>query len=398
MGYLRDLAADLEAPLAARRFGTGWFAGFFALLLAFAGLSLVAAMRWPTWFAMPELMPLQQWSGLRPLIHLLLLAAYGLALLSLLLRSKKTLGATALAVAIGASLLGGSSVQPEEAQSWGIFFGVDFFALNMIATGLMFAPIERIFPRAAEQRLFRAEWREDLFYYLVSSMLVQLITFLSLAPSSVVMATTGSWSAFREAVASQPWILQLLEVMLLTDLAQYWFHRTFHRVPFLWGFHAVHHSARSMDWLASARMHFLEIILLRGITALPLLTLGFLPSVMQAYVGLVYVYSSLLHANLRGDFDKLGHFVATPRFHHWHHGLEEEAVDVNFAIHFPFLDRLFGTFHLPSGRWPKAYGVPEQVPHGYLAQLAYPFRRKGNQQANAGAASPAEEPNPRQAT
>src|SRR5688500_18127388 len=119
MEYLRALAADLEAPLAARRFGTGWFAGFFALLLAFAGLSLVAALRWPGWFAMPELMPLQQWSGLRPLIHLVLLTAYGLALLSLLLRSKKTLGATALAVAIGASLLGGSNVRPEEAQSWG---------------------------------------------------------------------------------------------------------------------------------------------------------------------------------------------------------------------------------------------------------------------------------------
>jgi len=32
-----------------------------------------------------------------------------------------------------------------------------------------------------------------------------------------------------------------------------------------------------------------------------------------------------------------------PRFHHWHHGIEEEAIDVNFAIHFPWLDRLFGT-------------------------------------------------------
>jgi sterol desaturase/sphingolipid hydroxylase (fatty acid hydroxylase superfamily) len=151
----------------------------------------------------------------------------------------------------------------------------------------------------------------------------------------------------------------------------------FHKVPFLWGFHAIHHSAKSMDWLAGSRMHFVEIILLRAITSLPLFTLGFSPSVMQAYIGFIYIWSSLLHSNVGGNFNLLGHWVATPRFHHWHHGLEREAFDVNFAIHFPFLDKLFGTFHLPKDRWPENYGIPEDVPKGYLGQLAYPWTRTG---------------------
>jgi sterol desaturase/sphingolipid hydroxylase (fatty acid hydroxylase superfamily) len=96
---------------------------------------------------------------------------------------------------------------------------------------------------------------------------------------------------------------------------------------------------------------------------------------MQAYIALVYVYASLVHANLRGDFNTLGRWLVTPRYHHWHHGLEAEAVDVNFAVHFPLLDRLFGTYHFPPSRWPQAYGVPEAVPNGYWAQFAYPFRR-----------------------
>jgi len=50
-------------------------------------------------------------------------------------------------------------------------------------------------------------------------------------------------------------------------------------------------------------------------------------------------------------------------------------VDVNFAIHFPLWDKLFGTFHLPAGRWPQGYGIPEKMPQGYLKQLAYPFVR-----------------------
>ena len=374
--FLQSLTRDLEAPIEARGFGTGWFSGFFALVFAVAGLCFVLAMRWPEYFAMPQLGTVRDWTGFRIVIHVTLIAGYALALLSMLLRPRKALGVTALIIALAATLLGGAGVQPRDAHDWGIFFGVDFFALNMIATGLMFAPIERLLPHRRDQRLFRTEWREDLFYYLVSSMMVQLITFLALAPSSFIMASTGSFGAFRAAVASQPWLLQFVEAMFLTDLVQYWFHRAFHRWPFLWGFHAVHHSAKAMDWLAGSRMHFVEIVLLRGVTSLPLLTLGFAPSVMQAYVAMVYIYASLVHANLRGNFDNLGKFLVTPRFHHWHHGIEEVAIDKNFAIHFPLLDRLFGTYYLPKGAWPSGYGVAEQVPNGYRAQLAYPFRRR----------------------
>lgn len=376
MRFLERLEHDLAAPIAVRGFGSGWFAGFFALVMAVAGLCLVAALRWPDWFATPQLGSLEAGGSLRVVVHLLLIGAYALALLSLLLRPRKAIGFAALGIALTASLLGGADVSARETHDWGIFFGVDFFAVNMVATGLMFAPIERLLPRRVDQRLFRPEWGEDLFYYLISSMMVQLITFLALAPSTWITAHTGGLADFRAAVAGQPWIIQFVEVVVLTDLAQYWFHRAFHRVEFLWGFHAVHHSAKHMDWLAGARMHFVEIVLLRGVTSLPLLTLGFSPSVMQAYIAFVYVYSSLIHANLRGDFDRLGAWVVTPRFHHWHHGLEEEAVDKNFAIHFPWLDRLFGTYHFPKGRWPAGYGVPEQVPGGYRAQFLYPFRRK----------------------
>jgi sterol desaturase/sphingolipid hydroxylase (fatty acid hydroxylase superfamily) len=375
--YLTNLMRDLESHVEVRRFGSGWLSGFFALLLAIAGFGLVIALRFPAWFATPELELLKDWGGFRAVVHLVLLASYALALLSLLLRPRKVLGTTALAIGIAAALIGGANVQPAETRDWGIFFGLDFFVVNLLATGLMFAPLERWVPHRREQRLFRTEWREDLFYYLVSSMFVQILGFLALAPSQVINANTDSWDAFRATVASLPWLVQFAIVLILSDLAQYWYHRLFHKVPFLWGFHAIHHSAKSMDWLAGSRMHFVEVILLRAITSLPLFTLGFSASVMQAYIGFIYIWSSLLHANVGGDFNRLGHWIATPRFHHWHHGLEREAFDVNFAIHFPWLDKLFGTFHLPPGRWPENYGIPEDVPKGYLGQAAYPWTRKG---------------------
>lgn len=373
---LKNLVRDLEAPPEVRGFGSGWLSGFFGILLAVVALCFVAALRWQMSFAMPELTALRDWPGFRVLVHGILLSSYALALLSLLLRPRKALGLTALAIVLTATILGGASVQPHESSDWGIFFGIDFFAINMVATGLMFAPLERALPHRGAQRLFRGEWNEDLFYYLISSMMVQVITFLALAPSSYINGHFGWLDSLRSGVAGLPWLIQFALAMVLTDLAQYWFHRLFHRVPFLWGFHAVHHSAKSMDWLAGARMHFVEIVLLRGVTSLPLLTFGFLPSVMQAYVGLVYVYASLVHANVRGDFNWLGKWLVVPRFHHWHHAIEAEGIDKNFAIHFPLIDRLFGTYYFPDSAWPTGYGVPETVPKGYLRQLRYPFVRK----------------------
>src|SRR5438477_96707 len=86
-----------------------------------------------------------------------------------------------------------------------------------------------------------------------------------------VLPLTG----IRAWVRSLPFAIQLLAIMFLTDLMQYWVHRAIHRVPWLWRFHAVHHSARSMDWMASARMHFLEIFALRAATVIPMFCLGF---------------------------------------------------------------------------------------------------------------------------
>jgi sterol desaturase/sphingolipid hydroxylase (fatty acid hydroxylase superfamily) len=178
-------------------------------------------------------------------------------------------------------------------------------------------------------------------------------------------------------------VVQFLAIMFLTDFVQYWVHRAFHRIPWLWRFHAVHHSARSMDWMAGARMHFLEILALRCTTVIPMFILGFNPAAINTYIFVVYLYSTFVHANLSWRFPVVEKMLVTPRFHHWHHGIEAEAVDVNFAIHFPLFDRLFGTYHLPKDRWPDGYGLEgHPVPLGYLAQFKYPFQKDKRDEKN----------------
>ncbi len=237
-------------------------------------------------------------------------------------------------------------------------------------------PIERIFAHRKEQPVFRTEWREDLFYFLISSMLVQILTYLTFAPAHSILAF-APLTETRAWIGGLPFLVQFLAIMFLTDLVQYWVHRAFHRVPWLWHFHAVHHSAQAMDWMAGARMHFLEIVALRSLTVIPMFVLGFEPGPMNAYILVVYLYATFVHANVGWKFPLIEKVLVTPRFHHWHHGIEKEAIDVNFAVHFPLLDRLFGTHHLPPDKWPEGYGIEgHPVPRGYWAQFLHPFRRK----------------------
>jgi len=375
MSIIKRLSNELEKPRDQRPLGSGWLSGGGALLAGLTGLLLVLVLKLPGSFVTPDLMAIHDSGYLRPFLHIVLLIGYGLALLSLLLSKDKVLGGTALALVVVASLLGGSQTTTSDANPTSLYFGLDFFILNVLFVGFLFVPLERFFPHRADQTVFRPEWQEDMFYYLISSMLVQVLTFLTLAPANFVTGAVDL-SAIRTQVAGLPFAVQVLIIMVVTDFAQYWFHRMFHQVPWLWKFHAVHHSARSMDWLAGARMHIIEIALLRGLTALPMFTLGFDPAAIQVYVLIVYFYSSLVHANLRWDFKAIEKVLVTPRFHHWHHGKEKEAIDVNFAIHFPLYDRLFGTHHMPEGRWPKDYGVGgDPVPLGYWKQFLYPFRK-----------------------
>jgi sterol desaturase/sphingolipid hydroxylase (fatty acid hydroxylase superfamily) len=68
--------------------------------------------------------------------------------------------------------------------------------------------------------------------------------------------------------------------------------------------------------------------------------------------------------------------LASPVFHRWHHAAEDDGLNRNFAGMFPFIDIVFGTFHMPRDRQPMRFGIPGgDVPAGFWGQVAYPFRR-----------------------
>jgi sterol desaturase/sphingolipid hydroxylase (fatty acid hydroxylase superfamily) len=200
---------------------------------------------------------------------------------------------------------------------------------------------------------------------------------MGLGAAVVVISAFSTWlvpAGLRAAVARQPYWAQVIEAVILADVGFYVAHRLFHGVPWLWRFHAIHHSIQELNWLAGVRVHALDQLVTKSISMLPLLLLGFDAVPMAISVGIYFWHSILLHANVRMSFGPLRWVIASPVFHHWHHAAQPAAYGKNFAGQLSILDTLFGTMYMPEGQTPEKYGLEYPVPHTYISQMLYPFR------------------------
>lgn len=147
-------------------------------------------------------------------------------------------------------------------------------------------------------------------------------------------------------------------------------------MPFLWKYHAVHHSSKTMDWLAGSRLHFFEIIVTRVLILGVLYVIGFSKSVLDVYIIVVGFQAVFNHANVHINWGPLRYIFVTPDFHHWHHSSDDAAIDKNYAAHFSFIDYMFKTAVDSDKQFPEKYGVVgDYVPEGFLKQQAFPFKK-----------------------
>jgi lathosterol oxidase len=356
--------------------GTGFISGISSALLGIAAFGAVLCLRFPQYLTFGDLRVFYALDSVRAIIHVALVIAFLLGTVSAVLRANKALALTGLGFTLAAALLGGSQAPVPGGVSGRAWFGVDFFVLNLLLYSAVFIPLERLFALRPEQPVFRAQWLVDLTYFLINSLLIELLALLTLQPALVLFDWARS-AAVSSAVGSMPLVVQVAVILLVADFTQYWVHRTFHAIPLLWRFHAIHHSIEHLDWLAGSRLHLVDVVVTRGLTYLPIFVLGFSEAALMVYVFLVAVQATFIHANVRWDFRRVRRLVATPAFHHWHHSAERDAVDKNFAVHTPIWDLLFGTYYLPD-RWPSAYGLAGRPPFParWITQLLYPFRAR----------------------
>ena len=243
--------------------------------------------------------------------------------------------------------------------------------LSFLFLALLYWPLEKVFA-AKRQPFIRPNWWTDLAFFLGQYLLwgglvLGVLQFGRGWLDHVVPAE------FRAAVSSQPWWLQAVEAIVLSDLLVYWGHRLQHRWGFLWRFHCIHHSAEHLDWLAAHREHPLDTVYTMGLINLPAFVMGFPLETIAGLLAFRGLWAIYIHSNVRLPIGPLRILIGAPELHHWHHSREREAG--NYANISPLMDLLFGTYRCPPHE-PEALGVTDPLPKSYLGQMLHPFHRR----------------------
>lgn len=241
--------------------------------------------------------------------------------------------------------------------------------LGLLFFGLVFRPLEVVAPARPGQGLFRPGWFTDLCFFLGQNLVWVDLVLWGLAHFRDGLDGVIS-PAFRRNVSLQPWWLQAVEVMLVSDFLIYWGHRLQHQVGFLWRFHAVHHTAEHLDWLAAFREHPLDTVFTMTLVNLPLYVVGFPVSTLSLLIGFRGIWAIYIHSNVRLPIGPIRLLIGAPELHHWHHAPVRDAG--NYANLSPLMDLLFGTYRCPDHE-PEHFGVSGQAPRSYLGHLLRPF-------------------------
>lgn len=356
------------------RFGDGRISGYLSIALGILSILSVLCYRYPTWLTTLDLRQAYDADILRWVLMVGMWVALIFSVFTFVLERSRVKGAIGALLTLAAFALGGFEVDSGEVSAAPLSFGLDWLILSLVASAMMFTFLEKIYPKYREQVILRPEWKLDLFYFCVNHLLVAVFLLIG----NYFVASVFGWAVsewLQQFLQSLPVFVQVLILIICADFVLYWSHRTFHKVPWLWKIHAVHHSVEHMDWLAGSRNHFIQAVVDRSLAMVPLYLLGADKAALDIYVTFAALQAVFVHANIGISFGFLKYIVATPQYHHWHHSIDRPAIDTNFAVHLPLFDRIFGTYHMPVDHWPKEYGTKIRLPRTFLAQLLYPFKR-----------------------
>ncbi len=171
---------------------------------------------------------------------------------------------------------------------------------------------------------------------------------------------------------SETVVYYTIALTLMTDLGTYVTHLAMHKIPFLWEFHKIHHSATSMNPITQYRLHPIELIInnIQGTLIFGLVT-GVFDYLAVGHVSKwvfmgVNVFSFLFFifgANLRHShvklhyFDFLEYLFISPVQHQIHHSKNPKHWNKNMGSRLAIWDWLFGTLFVSKGVEKLSFGL-----------------------------------------
>lgn len=167
-------------------------------------------------------------------------------------------------------------------------------------------------------------------------------------------------------------LLVTVSLAVVADFALFLCHFLQHRIPWLWEFHKVHHSAEVMTPMTVFRMHPVDNLLVFSMGGLfsgaALGCVAFLIGHDAVFynvagVNLILILFYLLGYNLRHSHvwwswgPVLSRIFISPAQHQIHHSSAPEHFDKNLGFTFAFWDAWFGTLYVPKSREAITFGL-----------------------------------------
>ncbi len=213
----------------------------------------------------------------------------------------------------------------------------------------------------------------------VKEMLANVSSILILIPAGFL--GVALWFTLFEAISSAlayqiptTWATAAVAVVL-ADFIYYWEHRFEHTHRLPWDlYHSVHHSSERYDQTTGLRLSGFDAFLTLGFL-LPLVLIGFSPTMVLIATGVVIGYQTWIHTEvvkrMPGWFEAI---FNTPSHHRAHHGADDIYLDKNYGGILILWDKMFGTFQAEVRR--PEYGLTTQIKSSHLLDVQFSELRK----------------------
>jgi len=219
---------------------------------------------------------------------------------------------------------------------------------------------EFVAPRRALSVGRLRRWPGNLGILVLDALLVRFLIPVAAAGTAAIAAQRG-WGFLN--ITPWPAWLEILLGFVALDLAVYAQHVVFHKVPWLWRLHRMHHADLDIDVSTGLRFHPIEIILSMLIKVAVVVLVGAPMVAVVAFEVVLNATSMFNHSNaaMPGWLDRRVRLVVvTPDMHRVHHSVKRHETDSNYGFNLPWWDRLFRTYRaLPeAGHDDMTIGLP----------------------------------------
>jgi sterol desaturase/sphingolipid hydroxylase (fatty acid hydroxylase superfamily) len=220
--------------------------------------------------------------------------------------------------------------------------------------------------------------RLDYWFFYLNAVVFGLILAPLVGAPTVATFVAEMLGGSPPTSAAPRWSIGLtIATLLAMDLGLYIGHYLQHKVPFLWEFHKVHHSAEVLTPITAFRVHPVDDLLTLSLTAL---FTGVVQGIFHVAVGTGiadvqvlgvnvllfawYIFGfHLRHSHVWLSYPAwLSHILVSPAQHQIHHSSAPRHFDRNMGFIFAFWDAIGGTLYVPKAREDLSYGLYGEEP------------------------------------